>query len=180
MTMTNHPTNYLIVPGYLGSGAGHWQTIWQGLDNFHKVEQQNWETPDCQQWVETIDKKVAEFESKNVVIVAHSLGCPTIVHWLEKYNRQIKGALFVCPCDIEVDGCPIPATGFTPIPLTKINCKTIVIASTNDMWVSIERAKFFAERWGSEFINLGAAGHVNAESGYGQWREGLEILQRLG
>lgn len=53
------------------------------------------------------------------------------------------------------------------------------MTSSNDEWVSLERARFFADRWGSAFINIGDAGHINAQSGYGDWKEGLKILERL-
>ncbi len=70
--------------------------------------------------------------------------------------------------------------GFDHVPLDKINFRTIVIASSNDEWVTIERVEFFAENWGSEFINIGNAGHINADAGFGKWRKGLEILKTLG
>jgi len=54
------------------------------------------------------------------------------------------------------------------------------VTSSNDEWVSLERARLFAEYWGSAFINIGAAGHINAQSGYGKWTEGLKVLERLG
>jgi predicted alpha/beta hydrolase family esterase len=73
-----------------------------------------------------------------------------------------------------------PATGFAPIPIDKINFKTIVVASTNDIWVSLERAQFFANNWGSEFINIGKAGHINVASGHTNWEDGLRILKTIG
>ena len=85
----------------------------------------------------------------------------------------------VAPSDIDAPQYTFPAKGFDPIPLDKIDFPTIVVASTNDPWVSLDKAEFFAEIWGSEFIKIGKAGHINAASGYGQWEEGLEILERL-
>jgi len=38
---------------------------------------------------------------------------------------------------------------------------------------------FNAASWGSELINIGDAGHINALSGFGEWDAGLEILKRL-
>ena len=49
-----------------------------------------------------------------------------------------------------------------------------------DPWVSLERAKYFATNWGSEFINIGKAGHVNVASGHREWNQGLDILKQLG
>jgi len=173
-------TNYLIIPGLGNSGPEHWQTYFQNSgDHFFRIEQQEWDAPDCEAWVTTLDKKVLDFDLSSVVLVGHSLGCSTIAHWAKKYKRQIKGALLVAPSDPEADQYTFPATGFAPIPLDKINFKTIVVASANDIWVSLERAKFFADHWGSAFINLGNAGHINVASGHTNWDEGMRILKTI-
>ncbi|MBL0182011.1 MAG: alpha/beta hydrolase [Chitinophagaceae bacterium] len=65
--------------------------------------------------------------------------------------------------------------GLAPFPKEKINFRTIVVASSNDQWVSLERAKYFANNRGSEFINIGDAGHSNTASGHYEWEEGLAI-----
>jgi predicted alpha/beta hydrolase family esterase len=93
---------------------------------------------------------------------------------------DIKGALLVAPSDIEAPAYTFKAEGFAPIPLERLPFPTIVVASSNDVWVSLERARFFADAWGSEFLNIGEAGHINAASGHGEWREGMDILKRLG
>jgi uncharacterized protein len=174
-------TNYLLVPGLGNSGPEHWQTYFENLgDNFYRVEQQEWDAPICEDWIETIDKKVSAFDSSTVVLIGHSLGCSTIAHWAKKYKKQIKGALLVAPSDLEAPQYTFPAIGFTPIPIDKINFKTIVVASENDVWVSLERANFFAKNWGSEFINIGNAGHINVASGHTNWEEGVELLKKLG
>ena len=102
-----------------------------------------------------------------------------IVHWAQKYNQKIKGAMLVAPSDVEAPQYTFPTIGFDPIPLFKIDFKTIIVASTNDEWISMERAEFFAEKWGSEFIDIGKAGHINAASGYGEWKDGLKILKSI-
>ena len=66
------------------------------------------------------------------------------------------------------------------MPLDPLPFPSIVVSSSNDIWVTPERARHFAEHWGSEFLDIGAAGHINADSGHYQWEEGLEILKRLG
>lgn len=38
----------------------------------------------------------------------------------------------------------------------------------------------FLQTVGSEFINIGNAGHINAVSGHTNWDEGMEILKTLG
>ena len=173
-------TQYLLVPGLGNSGPEHWQTFFENSgDNFQRVQQQEWEAPDCGLWIENIDKKIAEFDPATVVLVGHSLGCTAIAHWAGVYQRNIKGAMLVAPSDIEAPAYVFPSTGFAPVPLEKLPFKTLVVASEDDAWVSLERARLFADSWGSEFVNIGKAGHINTASGHYRWQEGLELLERL-
>lgn len=173
-------TNYFIVPGLGNSGPEHWQTFFEKSgSNFQRINQREWDAPTCEDWISTIDKALSGYDLSTVVLIGHSLGCSTIAHWAVKYQRQIKGALLVAPSDLESPQYTFPSTGFAPIPLRKINFRTIVVASADDVWVSLDRASFFAEQWGSEFINIGNAGHINVAGGYTNWEEGLEILKRL-
>jgi predicted alpha/beta hydrolase family esterase len=122
---------------------------------------------------------VTSFDLSSVVLIGHSLGCATIAHWAAKYKRNIKGAMLVAPSDLEAPNYTFPTKGFAPIPLDQMNFKSIVVASSNDIWVSLDRARFFAEKWGSDFINIGDAGHINVSSGHTNWEVGLTILKML-
>ena len=174
-------TNYLIVPGLGNSGPEHWQTYFQNsAPNFSRIEQSDWDTPTCEDWIRNMDAMITSYELSSVVLIGHSLGCSTIAHWSANYKRNIKGALIVAPSDLEAPNYTFPTKGFSPIPLHKLYFNSIVVASSNDIWVSLERAKFFAENWGSEFINIGDAGHINTSSGHTNWEEGLTILKKLG
>jgi predicted alpha/beta hydrolase family esterase len=171
---------YFIIPGLGNSGPEHWQTFFeQSGDNFKRIQQKDWDSPKCEDWIETIEKELNGYDLSEVVLIGHSLGCSTIAHWAAKHGKQIKGALLVAPSDLEAPQYTFPAKGFAPIPLKKLNFKTIVVASADDIWLSLERAEFFAESWGSEFINIGNAGHKNAASGHTNWTEGLELLKKL-
>jgi len=173
-------TNYLIVPGLGNSGPEHWQTFFENSgDNFKRITQQEWDAPVCNDWVAAIDKSVSDYDAASVILIGHSLGCTTIAHWATRYKKKIKGALLVAPSDVEAQEYTFPAKGFSPMPTKKINFKTIVVASADDPWVSLERARHFADNWGSEFINIGKAGHINAASGHKEWKEGFNILKRL-
>jgi len=173
-------TNYLIVPGLGNSGPEHWQTFFENSgDNFKRINQQEWDAPVCNDWVATINNTIFGYDPATVILIGHSLGCTTIAHWANQYKKKIKGALLVAPSDVEAQQYSFPAKGFSPTPTEKINFKTIVVASEDDPWVSLERAKQFADNWGSEFINIGNAGHINAASGHYEWNEGLNILKKL-
>jgi len=169
----------LIHPGLGSSGPQHWQSIWEKEYGFTRIEQQEWDAPVRAEWVETINDTVNRYDPETVIIVAHSSACTAVAYWAQKYNIAIKGALLVGPSDTEADTYPPGTTGFKPVPLIKLPFKSIVVASANDYYVSLERAKLFADSWGSELINIGDAGHINAAAGFGQWDEGLEFLKRL-
>lgn len=169
----------VIVPGLGGSGPTHWQSIWEKEYNFIRVAQQDWETPVCSDWVETINDTLKNLDPAKVILVGHSLACITIAWWAQKYPTAIKGALLVAPSDTEATTFPNVTKGFIPVPLNKLPFKSILAASSTDHYLTIERAGLFADKWGSAFVNAGDCGHINVASGHGQWDQGLELLKQL-
>ena len=172
--------HYFIIPGYGGSGVNHWQTWFeQSGVNFHRIVQKDWNNPDINDWISTLDNAITKYEPESVVLVAHSLGCLTVAEWAKRYNRNIKAALLVAPPDTDLLHYKLQKELFPEVPLSKLNFPSRLVASTNDPWAKIEQAEFYAQSWGSEFINIGRAGHINDISGHYEWREGLEILYSL-
>ncbi|WPU95090.1 alpha/beta fold hydrolase [Mucilaginibacter sabulilitoris] len=169
----------LTHPGLGNSGPEHWQSLWEKQFNFTRVEQQDWETPVCADWITTMNDYVQQRGPENVILVGHSLACTAIAYWAQKYNVHIKGALLVAPSDTEADTYPPGTTGFKPVPLIKLPFKSIVVVSSNDYYVTAERAALFAKSWGSQLINIGDAGHINVTSGFGDWPQGLDLLKQL-
>jgi predicted alpha/beta hydrolase family esterase len=173
--------HFLNVPGLASSGPQHWQTIWeeQYPQNFSRVQQENWDWPVKTDWVAQLQKQISELDEP-AILVAHSLGCITVAHWAQEFHsEQIKGVLLVAPADADLSKRLNFVVGFAPIPTMKLSMPSILVASTNDMYASISRSQIFAENWGSEFINLGKKGHINAVSGLADWPEGKEILGKL-
>ena len=125
--------------------------------------QRCWDKPQKEEWIETLDKAVQNLDS-DTIIVAHSLGVATTVMWLTqkaeqgKIPSQIRGAFLVSPSD--VDNIEV-IQSFAPMPLQKLPVPACVVASENDPFVSMERAKFFASAWGTPLFNAGALGHIN-------------------
>jgi predicted alpha/beta hydrolase family esterase len=69
------------------------------------------------------------------------------------------------------------------MPLRKLPFRSVVVASTDDPFVTLERAKLFATSWGSRLIQMSNAGHINTASGHGPWPEGeawLEEMREIG
>lgn len=75
-------TNYFIVPGLGNSNEEHWQSFFEKPgDNFKRIQQQDWNTPHCTDWIETVDKALRGYDLSTVILIGHSLGCLTIAHW---------------------------------------------------------------------------------------------------
>lgn len=148
--------------------------------NFRRIELQNWDNPDVDEWAETIEKTILVYDTATVVLVGHRLGCLTIALWAARYNKKVKAALLVAPPDVEPFREKLTSAYLDTISTARINFQTTLVASNNDPRATIDKAEFYADNWGSKFINIGAAGHINDVSGYYEWKEGLEILYSLG
>ena len=167
------------IPGLYNSGPRHWQTHWENKYGFKRIQQIEWETPACNDWLQTIDTTVTRYPLEKIILIGHSLACCTIVRRAEQYTRIIKGALLVAPSDVEAPTYPPGTRGFSPMPLFRLPFPSIVAASSNDEFVTMERAEHFAFNWGSELVNAGELGHINSSSDPGNWPFGILQLQKL-
>lgn len=171
---------YYTIPGYGDSDSEHWQTYFETkLDNCQRVNQDSWTEPILEDWVEQIEKSLEDKDLSNTILITHSLGGVALAYWFQKYGRIVKGALIVAPPDLEYPAEDLGLESFTPTPRVYLPFPTVVVCSTNDRWMSLKRAEFFASSWGAELITLEDAGHINGDSGYGSWDHGLEILKKL-
>lgn len=178
----SHP-NCLIIPGLHGSGPDHWQTRWEQREDCRRVDLGAWNNPHRSHWITKLDLAIA-YEREPVILVAHSLGCLAAAWWaaLASTDRrgQVAGALLVAPPDVERrDAHPI-LQRFAPVPRVILPFPTMVVASTDDPYATINRSYAFAMRWGVEFRDVGALGHINADSRLGNWPEGQGMLAELG
>ncbi|WP_372026003.1 alpha/beta hydrolase [Tistrella mobilis] len=172
----------LIVPGLGGSGPDHWQSLW--LDEnpaWRRVEQRDWDRPVASEWLAALDEAVA-LAPGPVVLVAHSLSCALVVRWAETSARagRVTGALLVSPADVDSpDHTPEEARVFAPMPTLVLPFRTLVVASDDDPYVAPERAAGFAAAWGADLTLIPGAGHINADSGFGPWPLGQDLLREL-
>ena len=169
-------TSFIIVPGWRDSGPGHWQSLWADrLAQARRVVQDDWITPTRTAWVGQLEKTVLAAPHP-VVIVAHSLGCIATTHMGPEAAARVQGALLVAPADPERRAI---LSDFAPVPSTALPYRSIVVASSNDPYCPIRLAGAYARAWGSELVRLQNAGHINIESGHGEWPLGMALLQSL-
>lgn len=173
----------LILPGLFDSGPDHWQSHWVRHDPAcRRVEQDDWATPRCADWADRLDAAVAAADGP-VVLVGHSSACAMVAHWAAAapaaHLARVRGALLVAPSDPEGPRFPAGPTGFAPVPGARLPFPSVVVASTDDEYVTAERARRYAGAWGSRFVDAGARGHLNGASGLGAWPEGAALLEEL-
>lgn len=170
-----------IIPGLGGSGPDHWQSHWlRHRPECRRVEQMDWDNPDPRRWIAALDTAVRAAPAP-VVLIAHSLGCALVSHWVANGGavERIGGALLVAPCDPERAGAPAVIQRFAPLPELALPFRSTVVASSNDPYATLDRARSFADQWGSAFIDAGPIGHINAHSGLGDWVFGQVLLDTL-
>lgn len=173
----------LVLPGLRGSEPEHWQSYWERNDSAcSSVDHADWVTPDIRDWSTELTRAV-EALSTPAVLAAHSSSCALVAHWSSAASHgqlaRVRGALLVAPSDPEGPHYPVGPRGFAPMPLHRLPFPTIVVASSDDMYVSLERAAAYAAAWGSRFVAIGAAGHINTASGLGAWPAGYALLNQL-
>ena len=173
-------TPTLILPGLNGSDDGHWQRFWLKDDAESRlVEQDDWKSPRIEAWAKRLEEVLAQVGP--AYIVAHSLGCLLAAKCADRPSAQlIKGALLVAPCDLTTTERLHPgAIHFGRMPTRVLPFPTITVGSLNDIYMPLENLSLYSRLWKTQVKNLGPAGHVNIESGFGRWTGGYELLSLL-
>lgn len=174
------PSNVLLLPGWENSGPQHWQSLWEQQHGYVRVEQHDWMRPLRGDWVTRLEE-VLLTRDESAVLVAHSLGCLLAAAWasVSRNTHRVKAALLVAPGDAEREDLRGPLFSWSPIALQRLPFPSVLVASRNDPYCALERSRLFAHAWGSQFIDLGDCGHINADSGLASWPEGRVLLQDL-
>lgn len=170
----------LIIPGYRGSEAGHWQRLWaEDHPASDIVEQEDFSRPDFAEWLHVLEARLAA--APGAVLVAHSLGCALVAHLATRpAAAHVGGALLVAPADVDALACDVSDfSTFAPLPRAALPFPSILVASRNDPFMRYERAEALAHAWGSGLVDLGRAGHINVASGFGPWPEGVILAEAL-
>jgi predicted alpha/beta hydrolase family esterase len=172
--------NVLILPGWHDSGVGHWQSLWEATHGYLRVQQHDWERPLRGDWQIQLEEAVLGCDEP-AVLVAHSLGVILVAAWAAHTcnAHRIKGALLVAPGDVARDEVRSILPSWWPIERQRLPFPSILVASRNDPRCSYEMASGLAADWGSELVDAGKAGHLNADSKLGDWPAGYALLQRL-
>jgi uncharacterized protein len=172
----------LLLPGWLGSGEGHWQTRWVALHGFETIEQDDWTWPRRGDWMARLDEVLLTGpDLRPVVLVAHSLGCQLVAAWAahSRHTGRVRCALLVAPPDTERADMPPQLHNWRPIRRGRLPFPAVAVVSSNDPYCAPERAAGMCADWGIPSVQAGPHGHLNDTSGLGDWPQGLALLAAL-
>lgn len=142
-------------------------------------------TPHIEEWLAAIRKEVPRFEPEDEwVLAGHSLGCPTILRLLEKFDKgeKIKAAILVAGFAKDLHIPEIQNFVYKDFDWDKIkngSKKFIVINSDNDPFIELAEGERMAKLLGAQFIVEHNAGHINEGSGFIKYERLLQIMDSL-
>lgn len=169
-------TDIVILPGIGGSGELHWQTRWERTNpRYRRFQPADWNQPDLEDWATALDRAVGA-APKPPLLVAHSLACLLVAHWQRASAAPVAGAFLVAVPNPQSRAFPTEAAGFANPPPVKFRFPSLVVASANDPYGTIEYARGRANQWGSGIVEVGQLGHINEASGLEDWPQGKALL----
>jgi predicted alpha/beta hydrolase family esterase len=169
-------TDIVILPGIGGSGELHWQTRWEKSDpRYRRFQPADWNQPELKEWISALDRAVGA-ASKPPLLVAHSLACLLVAHWQQVSTAPVAGAFLVAVPNPQGQAFPVEAASFANPPLSKFRFPSLIIASANDPYGTIDYARGKASHWGSGIVEVGNLDHINEASGLGDWPMGKALL----
>jgi hypothetical protein len=174
----------ILIHGWEGTPQDEWFP-WVGKE----LAAKGWEVitpamphtknPKLSEWMEVLESLSPD---KDTLLVGHSLANSLILHYLEKSNVKIKGAVMVAAWDwLMEDVKEFHKTFFAaPFNYNAILEKQIplfIVNSTTDPWIDLERSKPLAKKIGADFITMKDAGHFMARDGYTKFPQLVEIIE---
>jgi hypothetical protein len=171
----------LLLPGWQNSGPSHWQSRWEAVHGHRRVEQDDWDWPRRGDWMARLDEVLLASPSP-ATLAAHSLGTHLVAAWAarSRHTARVRAALLVAPPDTERVDMPPHLFNWRPIVRRQLPFPSIAVLSSDDPYCALDRGEQLAADWGSDVVHIGARGHINGDSGLGDWAHGIALLDRLG
>ncbi|KAA8999081.1 alpha/beta hydrolase [Affinibrenneria salicis] len=160
----------MLVPGLRDSESDHWQSHWhQQCPHWLRISQRNWIQPDLEGWVAAIQREQQQARLP-LLLIGHSFGALASLIWASRHPERAAGVMLVAPAEplrFELDEVILPQP---------LNVPGLLVASHTDPLLTFDRAQYWAQAWQCELVDIGEAGHINVESGFGEWPWGLSRL----
>ena len=169
----------ITLSGYSGSGPDHWLSLWEASHpDIRKFIPDSWDSPDLANWIETLEMNVKGCP-ESPVIIAHSLSCLLVAHWAKHSQQKIAGAFLVAAPDPDGTQFPQQAASFKKVPNSPLPFPSLLIASSNDPYGTLDYQRQRADQWQAELVELGPVGHINDQSDLRDWPHGQALLKNF-
>lgn len=175
----------IIIHGWEETPEGHWLP-WVGKRLRKKgwiieiPEMPNTKNPKLNEWMDTL---LSLHPDENTILVGHSLANTLILKYLEKSEVQIKGAVMVAAWDWLMEDIKefhqtFFETGFDYEAIKKKNTPLIIVNSTTDPWIDLERARQMVDKLHAKFFAIENAGHFMEKDGYKEFPQLIKIIEK--
>ncbi len=173
----------ILVHGWGGSPEADWfpWAVDQLKKDGHEVmapEMPNTDEPSIEEWVPYLESIVKDYD-EGALFIGHSIGCQTIMRFLEKQDKKARGAIFVAGwfnlTNLEDEESEAIAKPWIETPINTARVRenlgtSIAILSENDPFVPFEETKKdFEEKLGSKVVIIPDGGHITTDDGFGQF-----------
>lgn len=164
---------FVLVPGLRDSGEEHWQSYWERrFPHWHRIRQKEWQEANLDRWSLAIRRELTTCPHP-AILIGHSFGALASCHAVQQGVEGIAGVMLVAPAE------PLRFEIEERIQAQTLSVPSIVFASHNDPLMTFSRAEHWSRAWGSDLVDVGEGGHINAEAGFGPWEYGLVRLEQF-
>jgi len=178
-----------IIHGYTSSSNAEWfpwlkrMLIDKGI-NVIVFDMPNPNAPDALQWIEHLEKNIKEV-TKDTYFVAHSLGCITLLRYLEKLsgNTEIGGVILASGFDKKIPKYPV----FDHFISENLNISKIirmvknrfVFTAPNDIHVPYKISCELAQHFDAELVTIENGGHFIGQEGFLEFPQVYDELCKM-
>lgn len=182
-----------LIHGWGGSSRGDWFPWLKSELEKKKIKVKVFDMPrtnhpKIEEWVNFLRKNISPAEiDEDTYFIGHSIGCQTILRYLEKLhrNKKIGGCIFVAGF-FELIGLNQKELAIAhPWMTSKIHYERILehcnrflcIFSDNDPYVLLQEAEKFKERLGAKILILKGREHFNEAIEPAVLRDALKFIK---
>ena len=151
------------------------------------------EEPEIKSWVDKLAKTVGNIDG-DTYLIGHSIGCQTILRYLEKLseNEKVKAVILVAPW-MSLDEQTIKEEGEdvweiakpwieTPIDIEKVKThsnKFAIVYSTNDPYANSDDLLMLKEKLDALTVNAGNKGHFDDDANIKELPEIIDVIDEI-